>query len=292
VEDIELLPYTETQDPLEILGRHLPTAPQVAISDQAWASVLLALQRQLPGSRFFPASGTTRTLRMIKSDEELSQLERAAKMVDTAFEKIVRSRFEGRSERDLAAELSSRLDEEGLSRANWGPIIGSGPNSASPHHSVTDRIMQKGDAVLLDFGGVLDGYQADTTRTVHIGQPSPEFRQAYEAVRQAQEAGIRAVRPGVEAQIVDRSAREVLVNAGLDEYFTHRTGHGIGLETHEEPYIVDGNSLELRPRMTFSVEPGVYFAGRFGVRIEDIVAVIDDGSKRLNDADRALIVVS
>lgn len=285
--------YEETEDPYAVVARVLGgrTPARVAISDQAWATVLLGLQRLYPSARFEAAGLLLRALRMRKETDELELLRRAADAVDRAFDVIIRSPFAGRTEHQMAELISGAVGDEGLDTAGWGPIVASGPHSASPHHMTGDRVIEDGDAVILDYGGALQGYQADTTRTVHVGRPNADFEQAYRVVREAQEAAVQAVRPGVPAEQVDAAARDIISRAGYREYFVHRTGHGIGLDTHEEPYIVQGNALVLEPGMTFSVEPGVYLPGRFGVRIEDIVAVTETGCERLNRARRDVQIV-
>ena len=171
-------------------------------------------------------------------------------------------------------------------------MVGSGPNGANPHHEVSERTIEDGDMVVLDFGGLQDGYGSDTTRTVHVGEPTEEERGVFEVVRRAQQAAFVAVRPGVACQEIDRVARKVISDAGYGEYFIHRTGHGIGLTTHEPPYMVEGETRALEPGMCFSVEPGIYLPGRFGVRIEDIVTVTEDGGRRLNNTSHELHIVS
>jgi Xaa-Pro aminopeptidase len=228
---------------------------------------------------------------MRKSADELVCLRNAGQSADRAFARLLASRFEGRSEEAIAADLNQLLREEGLDASDWGPIVASGPNSASPHHMTGDRVVREGDAVVLDFGGTVEGYYADITRTVHVGQPSKEFAKVYHVVRVAQAAGVGAVAPGVKAQDVDRVTREVIEESGFGEFFLHRTGHGLGLEGHEEPYIVEGNTLALEPGMVFSIEPGIYLSGRFGVRIEDIVALGPEGTESMNNATHELQVV-
>lgn len=292
-ESVRLLPYEETDDPLGRLAEVLqPSArARIAISDTTWASVLLRLQAALPGRVFLPASPVVRELRMIKSAEELSCLRRAGDLADAAFAQLIQRRFAGCRERDVAEELNGLLRDAGLAIGAHLPIVASGPNSASPHHLTGDREIHEGDAVVLDFGGTIQGYSADITRTVHVGSPGDEFRRVYAIVHQAQEAGVRAVAAGVPAGSVDAVTRDVIHAAGYGDFFIHRTGHGIGLEGHEEPYIVSGNDLSLAEGMTFSIEPGIYLPGRFGVRIEDIVAVTADGVERFNQASRDLVVV-
>ncbi len=171
-------------------------------------------------------------------------------------------------------------------------VVGSGPNGANPHHELGERETQDGDMVVLDFGGLKDGYGSDTTRTVHVGEPTEEERRVFEVVRAAQQAGFEAVRPGVECQEIDRAARKVITDAGYGEYFIHRVGHGIGITTHEPPYMVEGETHPIKPGMCFSIEPGIYLPGRFGVRIEDIVVVTEDGGRRLNNTNHEMRIVA
>jgi Xaa-Pro aminopeptidase len=292
---VRICPYQETDDPYtlvhDIFGSCTGETLRIAVSDQIWGSFLLRLQSTLPTATFVEASPLLRHLRMVKSEDELSLLREAAHRADRAFDHLIETRFTGRTELEVAAVLNEALHEAGLRAANWGPIVASGPHSASPHHIISERTIHEGDVVVLDFGGVFEGYQADITRTVAVGTPSDELRQVYEVVRRAQQAAVKAVRPGASAASIDRAARAVIEEAGLGEAFIHRTGHGIGLEVHEEPYIVAGNQLQLEPGMTFSIEPGIYIAGKFGVRIEDIVAVTAEGVERLNQATSELVVM-
>jgi len=197
----------------------------------------------------------------------------------------------GRTEREIAADLAGFLRKHGHSQVDF-TVVGSGPNGANPHHEMGDRVIQEGDMVVLDFGGLKDGYGSDTSRTVHVGEPTDEERDVHEIVRAAQQAGFEAVRPGVACQEIDRAARAVIKDAGYGEQFIHRTGHGIGLTTHKPPYMVEGEQQPLEPGMCFSIEPGIYLAGRFGVRIEDIVTVTEDGGRRFNDTPREIQIVA
>jgi D-alanyl-D-alanine dipeptidase len=226
-------------------------------------------------------------LRAVKDAEELEALRRAARAADAAFADVLGVRFAGRREVEVAADLAEALRAHGHESVEF-TIVGSGPNGASPHHEAGERRIGPGDAVVLDFGGRMAGYCSDITRTVVVGEPEPELERVHAIVRAAQEAGVRAVRPGVPCEAVDAAARAVIEEAGYGAAFVHRTGHGIGLDVHEPPYIVAGNRTPLEPGMTFSVEPGIYLAGRFGVRIEDIVAVTPDGVERLDQAPRGL----
>jgi Xaa-Pro aminopeptidase len=191
------------------------------------------------------------------------------------------------TERDLAAEVQRLTIAEGHDVASFA-IVASGPNAASPHHEPTHRVIEEGDTVVIDFGGRWRGYCSDTTRTFVVGEPSAEVGAAHAVLATAQAAARAAVHPGVTCEDVDRAARDVIDDAGYGEYFIHRTGHGIGLEVHEHPYIVSGNTEPLEQGMTFSIEPGIYLPGRFGMRIEDIVACAEDGVDELNRSPRTL----
>jgi D-alanyl-D-alanine dipeptidase len=229
-------------------------------------------------------------LRAVKDDDELGRLAEAGRAVDATFDGILKLGFGGRREIDVAADLAALLREHGHSKVAF-TVVGSGPNGAKPHHEVGERVIEDGDMVVMDFGGIKDGYGSDTTRTVHVGEPSDEEREVYEVVRQAQQAGYEAVRVGITCEEIDRAARTVISDAGYGEYFTHRVGHGIGLTTHEPPYMVEGETRPIEPGMCFSIEPGIYLPERFGVRIEDIVAVGVDGGRRLNNTSRELQIV-
>jgi D-alanyl-D-alanine dipeptidase len=227
----------------------------------------------------------------VKDQDEIDRLRAVAEGADSAFAQVVTMPFEGRREMDVATDLDRLLRERGHDRVDF-TIVGSGPNSASPHHHSAERAIGLGDAVVMDFGGVANGYCSDITRTVFVGEPTQEQRRVYDTVRAAQQAAFDAVRPGVPAQEVDRAARAVISDAGYGEFFVHRTGHGIGIEIHEPPYIVEGNEIPLQTGMTFSDEPGIYLPGRFGVRIEDQLVVTDDGADRLNHASRDPAIVA
>jgi D-alanyl-D-alanine dipeptidase len=239
---------------------------------------------------FVAAGRALPLLRAVKDANELALLRAAGEAADATFAEVVGLRFAGRREVDVAADLDRLLRDHGHERVDF-TIVGSGPNGASPHHEAGERTIEPGEDVVMDFGGVSEGYCSDITRTVFVGEPDEEQRHVYDVVRAAQQAAFDAVRPGVMAQDVDRAARAVIAEAGYGERFVHRTGHGIGLEVHEPPYIVEGDETVLRPGMTFSDEPGIYLPGRFGVRIEDQVAVTAEGAQRLNEASRDLIVV-
>lgn len=286
-----LRPWHETDDPVRIVAELAGSPRTAAIGDQTWARFLLALQDRLPGTRFVPLSPLTQTLRIRKEPAEIEALAGAAAAVDRVLARIpTEVRFGGRSERDVARDVVDLMLEEGHEAASFW-IVASGPNGASPHHEPGGRTIERGDVVVVDFGGRRNGYCSDVTRTFVVGDAASDAADVHAVVAAAQQAGREAVAVGVSAGDVDAAARRVISDAGYGEFFIHRTGHGIGLETHEEPYLVEGNDLPLEPGMAFSIEPGIYLPGRYGVRIEDIVVVTDDGLRILNQADRSLVSV-
>lgn len=287
---IELVGWTDGVDPYAEAARLLPSTGRVAVGDRLWASHVLGLQRALPDLGLEPASPVIGRLRAVKDEDELAALRRAARGADESFRAICGTRFLGRREEEIAADLAELLVHNGHDRADF-TIVASGPNAASPHHEPGGRTILPNDAVVMDFGGELGGYFSDTTRTVVVGAPPPGFERVYDAVREAQTAACDAVAPGVQAQDIDGIARGIIDAAGFGERFIHRTGHGIGLEVHEPPYLVEGSEWTLEPGTTFSIEPGIYLEGAFGVRIEDIVAVTVDGVERLNRSTRELQIV-
>ncbi|MEY7979683.1 M24 family metallopeptidase [Streptomyces pilosus] len=287
---ITLRDWTDGKDPYAVTAALLDADGRFGVSDNAWAMHLLGLQRTLPGTSYASLTEALPMLRAVKDAAELDLLAAAGAAADAAFEEIRKVPFAGRRETDVAADLAALLRRFGHSQVDF-TIVASGPNGANPHHEIGDRVIERGDMVVLDFGGLKDGYGSDTSRTVHVGEPTDEERRVHDLVREAQEAGFRAVRPGAACQDVDRAARAVIADAGYGEYFIHRTGHGIGVTTHEPPYMIEGEEQPLVPGMCFSVEPGVYLPGRFGVRIEDIVTVTGDGGRRLNNTAREMVTV-
>ncbi|MEV7156483.1 aminopeptidase P family protein [Streptomyces misionensis] len=289
-EVLTLRDWTDGKDPYAVTADLLDGRGRYGISDNTWAMHVLGLQRTLPDSTYAALTEALPMLRAVKDAAEVELLAAAGAAADAAFEEIRKMPFAGRRESDVGHDLAALLRRFGHSQVDF-TIVGSGPNGANPHHEVGDRVIRRGDMVVLDFGGLKDGYGSDTTRTVHVGEPTEEERRVHGVVRAAQEAGCQAVRPGVACQEVDRAARAVITDAGYGEYFIHRTGHGIGVTTHEPPYMIEGEELPLVPGMCFSVEPGIYLPGRFGVRIEDIVTVTEDGGRRLNNTTREMVVV-
>jgi Xaa-Pro aminopeptidase len=283
--------WKDGSDPYAAAAKLLDPNGRYAISDSAWAMHVLGLQEALPESAYVSMTSKLPMLRAIKGEDELERLAAAGAAADACFEQIAQCPFAGRRESEIAADLAACLRGHGHSEVDF-TVVGSGPNGANPHHEMSERRIEEGDMVVLDFGGIKDGYGSDTTRTVHVGEPTEEEREVHEVVRRAQQAGFEAVRPGIECQEIDRAARRVITEAGYGEYFIHRTGHGIGLTTHEPPYMVEGETSALDPGMCFSIEPGVYLPGRFGVRIEDIVTVTAEGGRRFNNTTRELQIVS
>lgn len=255
----------------------------IAVDNLMWSGNLLALQERLPKSRWLGASTILSPLRMLKDDEEYSLLKKAQVLAGQALGDFFKWGLEGRTEREAATQLTEFCTRVGLGRADWGPIVASGANGASPHHGASDKIIAKGDPVVIDFGGVYCGYQADMTRTPVIGPASDEFKEIHEIVLRANEAAFRAPRPALPCEAVDAAARTVIQQAGYGEFFTHRLGHGIGLDIHEDPYLVKGNTLPIAAGMSFSDEPGIYLPGKFGIRIEDILFMKDTGAERLTE---------
>jgi D-alanyl-D-alanine dipeptidase len=288
---LQIATWRDGEDPYDAVCALLPSLGRFGATDQMWAMHLMGLQRALAEVQFVPASTVLARLRVIKDAGEVNLLARAGRGADDAFDRISREQLSGRTEEDVAASLRTHLVEAGHDVAVFW-IVGSGPNGASPHHEAGSRTIRVGEPVVLDFGGTVHGYGSDLTRTVSVGEPGQEVRDVHDIVRHAQEAAFQAVRPGVPAEEVDRAARKVIDGAGYGDAFIHRTGHGIGLEAHEAPYIVEGSTEVLEPGMCFSIEPGIYLEGRFGVRIEDIVTVTEEGAVRLNNAPRDLKLVS
>ncbi len=282
--------WDETDDPVARVATHTRGAATIAIGDHTWARFVLALQGELPDTRFTPAARITSPLRAIKDATEVTALESAAHAVDAVALAMRGRPFAGRTEHDVHRELVERMLDAGHERVNFA-IVASGPNAASPHHDPGDRVIGEGDVVLCDFGGTMRGYCSDITRMFAVGEPTSEVRDAYVALVEAQETAVRAAVVGTPCEEVDAAARRVLTDAGLGDAFVHRTGHGIGMEAHEDPYVVSGNHTALAPGHAFSVEPGVYLAGRFGLRLEDIVVATAEGPMRLNTAARDLAIV-
>ncbi len=294
---VRLETWDETDDPyLLVPGLLPPREPlRLLVSDGLRAQFVLGLQAVLPGAGWGLASSVLAPLRRVKDPEEIELLRAAARAADRAIERVVSGPLVGRTEADVAKDVRDALVEEGHDTAEFW-IVASGPNSASPHHEPSDRVIRAGEPLLLDIGGRRAGYFSDITRTVWVagedgGGPDETFRAIYELTAAGQAAAREAVRPGISFEDLDAAAREVITDGGYGEAFMHRLGHGIGLEVHEEPYLVEGNHEPALAGNTFSCEPGIYLEGRYGVRIEDAVVCTPEGGASLNEAPRALRVV-
>jgi Xaa-Pro aminopeptidase len=289
---VDITGWGETEDPYAIVAARLPAgARRIAVDNHMWAEKVLAFKAALPQAAQSLASEVLRELRMRKSPAEIEALRRAGAAIDRVHRRIGEWLRPGRTEREVARDIADGIIEAGHESADF-VIVASGPNGASPHHDVSDRVIRAGDPVVVDLGGTTeDGYCSDSTRTYAVGEPPSAFRELYEVLLRAQQTQTQAVRPGITAEELDAVGRDIIAGAGYGEHFIHRTGHGIGLETHEEPYIVAGSARPLEPGMAFSVEPGIYLPGRFGARIEDIAVCTESGGERLNLTGRDLMVL-
>lgn len=301
---VEVLTWEETEDPIGLVARAAGllggaggSPRSLLASDRLAAAFLLPIQAAIPGARYGLASTVLSQLRSIKDEEEIELLRRAAHAADRTVAAIAAGRLVGRSEAEVAREVRDRLVDEGHDSAAFS-IVASGPDSASPHHHPSDRVIAPGEPIVLDIGGSIEGYGSDITRTIWVTGgdaamgPDDTYRGLFATLEDAQAQAVEAARPGTPAEAVDAIARRVIGQAGYGDSFIHRTGHGIGLEGHEDPYLVAGNADPILERQTFSVEPGIYLEGRYGARIEDIVVCRANGSEVLNQAPRSLAVVS
>jgi Xaa-Pro aminopeptidase len=289
---IDIIGWGETDDPYALVAARLPAGlERVAVDNHMWAEKVLAFRAALLGAGQSLAGRVLLELRMRKTPAEIEALRRAGAAIDRVHRRIGEWVRAGRTEREAARDIADAILQAGHTTADF-VIVASGPNGASPHHEVSDRVIRAGDPVVVDIGGTTqDGYCSDSTRTYAVGEPPAAFRELYEVLQRAQHAQIQAIRPGITAEQLDAVGRGMIAAAGYGEHFIHRTGHGIGLETHEEPYIVSGSTRPLEPGMAFSVEPGIYLPGRFGARIEDIAVCTADGGERLNLTARDLVVL-
>ncbi len=290
---VEIHAWEETQQPAELASKLAGPVDgkTIAVGDQLWSVFLLRLQAAMPGARWIPAQNVMRALRMCKDAYEIAVMREASRRTDEAWAEFVESGpISGLTETEAMDRLAALMKKRGMP-SSFG-ICASGPNSAAPHYHTGDRVIQPGDVVIFDWGGELQGYHSDITRTVVVGgEPSEEFRRIYEIVMKANQATFEAVKPGVPCERLDHIARQIITEAGYGPQFLHRVGHGLGLDVHEEPYLVAGNTLPLQPGMIFSDEPGIYLEGRFGVRIEDAVLCTETGGERLNNASREITVM-
>lgn len=289
----DLLGWEENESPVGKIGKVVGEqgiGKTVLIGDPLHALFLLRIQDELSQARFKPGSLVMAKLRMLKTPDEIALLRRTGRSADQALQALLEQPLREMTEKDVLRFLHTALLADGHESVGTG-IVGGGPNSASPHYRTGDRRLQRGDALVIDFGGSYKGYRSDTTRTFHIGEPSEDFKKTYQIVKDAQQLAFEAVRPGMRAEEIDLIARSYIADHGFGEFFLHRTGHGIGMDGHEPPYLVEGDKTKLEEGFTFSIEPGIYLAGRYGIRIEDIVAISNGAGERLNNFSRDLQVI-
>ena len=288
---VQLLTWDEGDDPYALVASRLPRRGAVAVNDRMWAAQAFSLHEAMPGLSQRASGAILKELRVRKDEEEVVALRAAGAAIDSVHARIPTWLRAGRTEAAVGADIRVAMLKVGHASADL-VIVGSGPNSASPHHELSDRVIESGDAVVVDIGGTMpSGYWSDCTRTYVLGEPSKDFVALYSVLRVAQEAACEAVRAGATAQSIDAAAREIIAEAGYGTHFTHRTGHGIGLQAHEEPYISADNREQLAAGMAFSIEPGIYIPGRYGARIEDIVVCTDRGREPLNLRPHDLVVI-
>jgi Xaa-Pro aminopeptidase len=287
-----ILAWNETDDPVELVAGLAKGASEAAIGDHTWARFLVELMSAMPATTFRRANGVVGPIRMRKDAAEIAALRAAGAAADRVATQLQGGEIPmvGRTEAEVSADLSRRLIAEGHQRVNFA-IVGSGPNGASPHHHASERVIQRGDVVVCDFGGRMAGYCSDITRTVSLGPPPADVADAYAVLQEAQQAAVASAVVGTPCEEVDAVARRIITAGGFGDRFIHRTGHGIGMEEHEDPYIVSGNALPLAPGHAFSVEPGIYTPGRWGMRLEDIVVATPDGPEPLNGVNHSLVVL-
>ncbi|QCB51156.1 aminopeptidase P family protein [Rhodococcus sp. PAMC28707] len=282
--------WVDGVSPYALVAAILPSGAKTAVDDAMPALHFVPLAEKF-GRTPILATVVLRQLRMSKDSAEIEALRRAGHAIDRVHARMGDFLRVGRTEAAVAHDIGAAIVEEGHTEAAF-IIVGSGPHGADPHHEVSERIIEAGDVVVIDIGGpVAPGYNSDSTRTYVLGEPSAEVAEQYAVLERAQQAAVDAVRPGVRAETIDAAARDVLSAEGLGDVFLHRTGHGIGLSVHEEPYIVAGNDIELVEGMAFSIEPGIYFRGQWGARIEDIVIVTADGCESVNLRPHGLAVL-
>ena len=288
---LEFVPWDETDDPYAIAAARIGRVAKVGLADRMWAMASLRFRAAMPGTEQVLAGTVLRELRMRKSPGEVAALREAGAAIDAVHRQVPGFLKAGRTEREVGRDIHDAILAAGHSLVDF-VIVASGPNGASPHHELSDRVIQAGEPIVVDIGGQLhNGYCSDSTRTYCIGEPPAEYAAYHEVLLRAQKAACDAVRPGATCESIDAAAREVITEAGYGEYFIHRTGHGIGIETHEEPYIVAGNTEPLEPGFAFSIEPGIYLPGKHGARIEDIVVCTETGGERLNLTPRELVII-
>lgn len=287
-----LIPWNETDDPVAITHQLLADARTIAVGDQMWSRFLVDLLAHRPQAHYVRSVVVMEALRSQKDDAEIAALQAAGAAADRVAAQLQSGQIPlvGRTEAQVSADLSARLIAEGHQKVNFA-IVAAGENAASPHHHPGDRVIQRGEIVLCDFGGTMNGYCSDITRCVFVGTPPKEIIDAYSVLMTAQAAGVATGIVGTPCEQVDSVTRSIIDAAGYGEYFVHRTGHGIGMEEHEDPYMVAGNITPIAHGHAYSVEPGIYVPGKWGMRLEDIVVATHDGPMSMNNADHNLAIV-
>ena len=291
-EVFSIVPWGETEDPIDVVAHLAKGAGVAAIGDHTWARFLVDLLASMPSTTFRRGASVMSPLRSRKDDAEIDALRAAGAAADRVAAQLQSGAIPlaGRTEAQVSIDISQRLIDEGHQKVNFA-IVAAGENAASPHHHASERVIRAGEVVLCDFGGTMNGYCSDITRCVSLGDPPTEVADAYAVLHEAQQAAVRAAVVGTSCEEVDATARRIIAAAGWGEQFLHRTGHGIGMEEHEDPYIVEGNAVALAPGHAFSIEPGIYVAGRWGMRLEDILVAAEAGPEAMNRADHDLVVV-
>lgn len=291
----EMILWKDEQDPYQVLRETMVkkgiSKGTIAVDDTMWAEQLLHTGEVLPAINFEPLGDMLNSLRLIKSEDEINKIAKSSDIVDEVIEEMKKTIKPGMTEIEVAALMEYEMRKRGSEGTSFDTIVGSGLNGALPHYNAGQRNIESGEFVVLDFGATYEGYCSDTTRTLCIGEASEKMKEVYNIVKGAQEIGIRTVKPGIKAKEIDIAVRNHIEEKGYGEYFTHRTGHGLGMEVHEEPYISSIGETVLEPGMVFSIEPGIYLEGEFGVRIEDIVVVTEEGCRRFNNTSKELICI-
>jgi Xaa-Pro aminopeptidase len=287
-----MVPWNETEDPVAIAHRLLGSAHTIAVGDQMWSRFLVDLLVHRPSSKYLRSVTVMEALRSRKDAAEIAALVAAGAAADRVAAQLHAGEIPlvGRTEAEVSADISARLIAEGHQKVNFA-IVAAGENAASPHHHAGDRVIRHGEIVLCDFGGTMNGYCSDITRCVHLGEPPADIADAYAVLLEAQAIGVAAGVVGEMCEHVDIATRAVIDAAGYGEYFVHRTGHGIGMEEHEDPYMVNGNRTLIAPGHAYSVEPGIYVPGKWGMRLEDIVVATDNGPQAVNHANHQLVIL-
>ncbi len=288
-----VVPWGETENPVEIVAKHLGGAKCIAVGDQMWARFLVELMGFVSGACFVRAVDVVGPLRMVKDAAEIAALQAAGAAADRVAVQLQAGNIPlvGRTEAQVSADISARLIAEGHDVVNFA-IVAAGENAASPHHHAGPRVINKDEIVLCDFGGTMNGYCSDITRCVFVGEPPRKITSAYSVLHASHAAGVKAGVVGATCESVDAAARKVIDDAGFGDFFIHRTGHGIGMEAHEDPYMVSGNKLPIAAGHAFSVEPGIYLPGKWGMRLEDIVVATDAGPIAMTKVDHSLVVIN